>query len=399
MGNTNSGFDALYSYHDDPKKGYLERAVKSFKCALELQCPPEQPGFDPICRAIALFNLATSEFIRCQAHGTYSRLNGPIKLYEKALELREYGHPDRPATLLLLAQALLSRLGQEYDELLATQIGHLLAEISPDDSRDRRTADAILCTYRFYRAVNARNPTEVDELLRDWDRGAYVPPYGFFDRPRILHKLGVALWVRFERYTDLGDLDKSIELNQEALHLVPDGHDDRKCIVTCLGSSFLRRLEACGELTDIDMSADLVELGERVVTALDAMTTQLAGMPLEIEELREQIGLMSAADTALQCITREVSSMHIPEVQGLIDEWSKDDSAPMRCKRRLGVLLSFLGGDGEVKMRALLQQLAEVDWPFKEFTTKETMEGLENYMPYFVCVFATRLRCLIDGWA
>ena len=390
---TDSGFDALYSYHDDPKKEYLERAVEIFQRALE------HNELDSTFHATALFNLATIKFIKCLAFGTYSELSLPIELYEVALKSRDSGNPDRPATLLLLAQALLSRFGQEYDESVATRIGYLLSEILPDNSRDRQTADVILRTRRFYRVVNARSPTEVDELLRDWDCGAYVPPYGFFHRPRMLHKLGVALWVRFQCYMDLSDLDKSIELNQEALHLVPDGHDDRKCIVACLGSSFLRRLEARGELSDVDMSADLVELGERVITALDAMTTRLAGMPSEIEELREQIGLMSAADTALQCITREVSSIHIPEVQGLVDEWSRDDSAPMRCKRQLGVLLSFLGGDGEVKMRALLQQLAEVDWPFKDFKTKETMEGLQNYMPYFVCVFATRLRCLIDGWA
>ena len=150
---------------------------------------------------------------------------------------------------------------------LSTQIGRLLAEIPPDDSRDRRTMDTILRTHRFYRPVNARSPTEVDEFPRDRNHGAYVPPYGFFDRPRMLHKLGVASRVRFERYTDLGDLDKSIELNQEALHLVPDGHDDRKCIVACLGSSFLRRLEARGELSDVDMSADLVEPGESCYSA------------------------------------------------------------------------------------------------------------------------------------
>ena len=68
-------------------------------------------------------------------------------------------------TLLLLAQALLSRLRQKYDNSIVTQIRRLFAEISLDDSRDRRTADAILRTHRFYRPVNARNPTEVDELL------------------------------------------------------------------------------------------------------------------------------------------------------------------------------------------------------------------------------------------
>ena len=103
---TNSGFDALYSYHDHREEVCLGRAIQIFRYALELQYAPEQSGFGPICRAIALFISATSKFIGCQTHGTYSRLNKPIELYQEALESRDYDHPDRPATLPLLAQAL-----------------------------------------------------------------------------------------------------------------------------------------------------------------------------------------------------------------------------------------------------------------------------------------------------
>lgn len=388
MEKTNRGFDALYRYHNVPKKEHLKNALESFKCALD----SEQCAFDPACRATALFNLATSEFIKCQAHGTYCELNTPIELYEEALQSRHSGHPDRPATLLLLAQALLSRYGQQYDEANVARIMRLLAEIHPDDSRNRQTADAILRTCRFYRAMNSRNPAGIDELFRDLDRGAYIPPYGYFDRPRMLHKLGVAFWTRFQRYTNLGDLDKSIVLNEEALRLIPDGHHDWASTVECLGSSYLRRIEARGDLVDLDMSADLVQLGESVVTALDNISSiEGAG------ELREQIALMSAADIALQHIVHEAPSPCIPEAQSLIDEWNEEDGIPTRCRKQLGVLLSFLEGEGESKMRELL---ANMDWPFKEYKTKETMQILrDDYMPYFHGAFATKLRCLIDGWA
>ena len=185
----------------------------------------------------------------------------PIKLYEDALKLRDSGHPDRLATLLLLAQARLSRLGQAYDESTAAQIGNLLAEIPRDGSRVYRTANAILRMCRFYRDLNS-NPSQVRDLPGDMISSTYVLPYGYFDRPRILHKMAIALWERFQQDMNVDDLKRSVELNKEALHLISDRHEDRTGIVACLVKSFLRHAEDLGELTDVDMSADLVELGE-----------------------------------------------------------------------------------------------------------------------------------------
>ena len=376
MEKTDLGFEAFYSYWDDPKEEYLERALESFQHALR------QSGFDLTCRSTALFNLATSQFIRCRAYGTYSKLDEPIKLYEEALQSRGPGHPDRPATLLLLAQALLSRLGHEYDESIAAQIEGLLTAIPPDGSRDRRTADTIIRTCRLYRLANARDPTEVDNsLFGDLDPGIYSPPYGYFDRPNILHKLAVAAWVCFQLYANVGDLDRSIELSKEALCLIPDGHDDQGIIVACLGRSYLRLIEAREDLMDVDMSADFVELGKRVVTALGNISIELAGVSSKKEELCEQIKLMLAADDAIRFIAQEVSSPRIPVVQSLIDEWSKEDGISTRCKRELGVLLSFLEGEGEAKMHELL---ANLDWPYKEYKTKETTQILQNHTRLFL---------------
>ena len=389
MEKTNFGFDALYSYHDHRIDEHLERVLQFFRCALEC-C-----GLDSTRRAAGLFNLATSQLIKCQVHGAYSGLGEPIKLYEEALTLRGPGHPDRPAALLLLAQALLSRLGQEYDECIAAQIKPLLAEIHPDDSRNRRTADAIERTCRFYRGVNA-NPPQFNDLPRDLTCSTYVPPYGYCDRPHILHKIAVALLERFEYNMRLDDLDKSIALNKEVLHLIPDGHEDRASIDACLGRSFLRRIE-CGDPVDVDMSVDLVELGERVVGALDNMSYGLLS-----EELQNQIALISTAGTALRHIEREVPSPHTPEVQVVVDEWSNKNGIPTRCKKQLEVLLSFLGGEGEVKMR---EMLAKVDWPFKEYKIKETVETLRNYVLYFQDAFPAKLATalattmLINGTA
>ena len=383
MDETNSGFDALYSYHDDPKKEHLKHAVEFFQRALE------HNGLNSTCHATALFNLATVKFIKCLAFGTYSELSLPIELYEDALKLRESGHPDRPATLLLLAQALLSRLGQKHDQSIVTRVRRLLAEISPDDSRGRQTADAILRTCRFYRVTYSESLEEVDDLFTDLGRGAYVPQYGYFDRPHLLHRLGVAFWARFQLETYPGDLDNSIALNQEALSFIPDEHGDKTSIVACLGRSFLRRLEVHDELTDVDMSVSLLEAGEKVVAVLDNVSSvEGTGMSLKEKRLRGQITLMSAAYSVIQDVEQAAPTPRSPVIQSLIDEWGKEDGIPTRCKRQLGVLLSFLGGQGEIKMRALL---ANVDSPFKVYKTDETIQILQDYMPYFQYFFSTEL--------
>ena len=206
------------------------------------------------------------------------------------------------------------------------------------------------------------------------------PSKAYFDRPHVLHKMAIALWERFQQDTNLDDLKKSIELDKEALDLIPDGHEDQMGIVACLGKSCLRHVEASGELTDVDMSADLVELAERVFTALDNVTSRK-------EELREQMVLILLADAAVQYIEQEVPSPDIPMIRNLIDEWGKD-GIQTRCKRQLGVLHSFLRGEGETKMHALLR---EVDWPFKEYKIEETVEVLQNHMHYFEGSFEAKL--------
>ena len=147
-----------------------------------------------------------------------------------------------------------------------------------------------------------------------------------------------------------------------------------------MGKSCLRHVEAFGELTDVDMSANLVELGERVFTALDNVSSKK-------EELREQIVLILLADAAVQFIEQEVPPPDIPVIRSLIDEWGKA-SMQTGCKRQLGVLLSFLRGEGETKTYALL---AEVDWPFKEYKTAETVQVLQGRMRYFQSSFETKL--------
>ncbi|KAG9309119.1 hypothetical protein JVU11DRAFT_11014 [Chiua virens] len=387
---TTRGFNALYAHRDEPEGGYLEVAVECFRSAVD-ECDPHSPD-----RITALFNLASSEFIRCHANGTYSELSSPIKLYRE-LEvhpLLNFDHPDRPATLLLLAQALLFCYGQSYDESVVREIEPLLAEIHHDGSRKRQTADAILHTCRFYDAIQSGDLNKVDELFRDLERGAYVPPYGYFDYPHMLHELGAALWRRFQLQANLDDLDKSIGLNEEALRLTPDGHHDHPSIVDCLGNSYLRRIQARGDLTDVDMSVSLTHLGEMVIAKLDELTSG-EGIGVPLETLREQIEQISASDSAARSLRSLGPTGRIPQIRIPIEEWNKEDGTPKKCTRQLGVLLSFLRGEGEARMRKLLGNL---EWPFKDRMIEDTAHFLKDHIPYFDSIVEIKLRCLMGGW-
>ncbi|KAG9308492.1 hypothetical protein JVU11DRAFT_11836 [Chiua virens] len=275
---TTRGFENFYSYHREHEKGYLDAALDCFGSALR-EC-----GLDPGRLATTRFNIATTEFLRCQVHGTYAEIDKAIKLYKEVLQLWGEGHPDRPAAILLLAQALLSHHEQE---LSIREIEQLLEEIPPGDSRNRQTADTILATCGFYHAISAENLGDIDHLLANFERGVYTPPYGYFDQPHLLHKLGFAFWRRFRSSGNIGAFHKAIMLNAEALE-VSDGHDDQKNIAVCLGNSLLCALQSRGLDRDDNTSVELLELGKKVIAILNG-TSYAKGASASSEGLQEQM--------------------------------------------------------------------------------------------------------------
>ncbi|KAG9308817.1 hypothetical protein JVU11DRAFT_11444 [Chiua virens] len=253
--------------------------------------------------------------------------------------------------------------------------------------------------------------------------------------------------MRCQKNGIYSELDKAIDLYREALEL--RGHEDRDRIVSCLGNALLRAIHVRGHLTDIDMSLGLVELGNKVVskltdttaegtggpseqpreqtewTAADRLLEQLERMPAAeklpeqmallcnaehlweqselasaSEKLRKQIEPMSAADRALLAIAKQDPSLHtgIPEIQSLLDDWRREDGVPTECKKQLGALLSFLGGEGEIQMREELEKL-NLDWCYKDHKISGTVQALEEHAPYFYNELATELGCLMEGWS
>ncbi|KAF8417905.1 hypothetical protein L210DRAFT_2465358 [Boletus edulis BED1] len=114
------GQEALLRYHDEYQREDLESAVHHFKCARNYLSNSQH-------RAVVLVNLVKAKFLGYQIDPTSSDLNALSLLYDEALNLRRPGHPDRPATLLLLAQTLLSCYEKQWHtQSVADKINELM---------------------------------------------------------------------------------------------------------------------------------------------------------------------------------------------------------------------------------------------------------------------------------
>ncbi|KIJ65879.1 hypothetical protein HYDPIDRAFT_109946, partial [Hydnomerulius pinastri MD-312] len=253
---TDLGQEALLRYHNEYQREDLENAVQHFECAWR-NCPLTHP-----CRAVVLVNLAKAKFISYQIDPSSANLDEPILLYRQALDLRRPGRPDRPATLLQLAQTLLFRYDKQgCNESVADEINELMTEPQDfsEDSHERRAADLVLETLKRCRVVNSGRLAELDELVWKLQRSAMVPPDGYFDRPQRLINLSTTLWRRYEKHGELSDLEYSLEINKQALQLLPGRHPDRVSRLRTLGAALWRLFEIRGDLSDLEKSIAMAE--------------------------------------------------------------------------------------------------------------------------------------------
>lgn len=251
---TNLGQEALLRYYNEYQREDLESAIQHFECAWR-NCPLTQRY-----RAVVLVNLAKAKFISYQTDPTSTGLDESILLYRQALHLRRPGHPDRPATLLQLAQTLLFRYEmQGCDESVADEINELMLE-SQDFSKhshERRAADLVLETLKQCRVVNSGSLAELDELVWKLNNSAMVPPDNHFDRLQRLNNLSTALWRCYEEHGKLSDLDHLLEINRQALQLLPSCHPDRHPGLRTL-DGVLWRLSKGDELLFFDPRVHLI---------------------------------------------------------------------------------------------------------------------------------------------
>ena len=249
---TDDGHNALLRYHKNHRVAELKTSVEHFTLALDLL-----PS-DHECRAIALFNLATAIFINCQVDGTISDLDVAIASYREALALHTATLPDRPGTLLYLAQALLYRHGRLQCELsVADKIEGVVAEgnqIRHKGSYEHRAADLVVQMLKRYpsRYKQLGAIQDLDESINLGREVLDLHPQGHHDQPMSLHNLADGLSLRYKQLGAMQDLDESIILGREALDLCPQGHPDRSMPLNNLADFLSFRYKQRRAMLDLD---------------------------------------------------------------------------------------------------------------------------------------------------
>ncbi|KAF8548780.1 hypothetical protein OG21DRAFT_1515937 [Imleria badia] len=223
---TDQGHNALFRCRDDPRKENVAVAVEYFKRALS-RC-----SNDHQCYAAALCNLARAHFIKCQIDRGSVELSTAISYYREALKLRRVGHPDRPGTLLHLAEVLLYRYGELGFQEFPGEIVELMSEVQAscsEDSHERRAADFALQTYALYQAICSCSLADIDKSISGFRQAAREIPEDYFDKVERLSRLSLALWIRYEICGDLGSLNESIAIHEEGMLSTPCDLDSPTC--------------------------------------------------------------------------------------------------------------------------------------------------------------------------
>ncbi|KAF8556914.1 hypothetical protein OG21DRAFT_1520796 [Imleria badia] len=311
---TNQGHDALLRYRDDPRKEYVAASVGYFEHALSIR-PDDHP-----CRAAALCNLARAHFIQCQIDRSVE-LSTSISYYREALELRPVGHQDRPGTLLYLAQVLLYRYGKLGFEELPGEIMALASEVQAScsaHSHEHRAADLELQTYALYKAISSCNLVDIEKLMLALRQAVQDVPRDYFDRLQRLTNLALTLWIRYEFCGDLGNLDESIEIHQEAMQFARRGLDSPT-------HTQLLKERANPTLTDSSWK-------DALVTAASFVVPRLA----IYRALCERLEMLGRLADAVECFRQMVDELG--EETNLYGEWVLD------FRLRSSKQFEYLGG-------------------------------------------------------
>ena len=107
-----------------------------------------------------------------------------------------------------------------------------------------------------------------------------LTPDGHTDKPSCLNNLGNSLLTCFEQLGGLSDLNRSIQVFEDAVVLTPDGHTDNPSCLNKLGNSLLTRFEQLGGLSDLNRSIQVRE-DAVVLTLMVTLTSHLVSITLE----------------------------------------------------------------------------------------------------------------------
>ena len=207
-----------------------------------------------------------AHFINCRIDRDSMELSTAISYYREALKLRHVG-PDRPATLLRLAEVLLYRYGKLGLEEFPGEIMEFASEVQANcsvNSHERRAADLALQTYALYKATNSGGLPDIDRLIPALRQAVEDIPHDYFDKLQRLTNLSIALRIRYEFYGDRGDLDESIATHEEAMRLTACGLDSPTYTHTRFLKEWAKATLAGGSWKDALVTASSVSISVAV---------------------------------------------------------------------------------------------------------------------------------------
>ncbi len=107
----------------------------------------------------------------------------------------------------------------------------------------------------FLRRYWARgNLRDLDRALELWQQALDLTPQGSPDRPSSLNNLGLGLRGRYAHTGRLADLEEAIAAFQQAVDLTPQGFPDRPSRLSNLGTGLSDRYARTGRLADLEQA-------------------------------------------------------------------------------------------------------------------------------------------------
>ncbi|KAG9026920.1 hypothetical protein FRB95_008313 [Tulasnella sp. JGI-2019a] len=234
-------------------------------------------------------HLGVAFYTRFERTGDMADIEQSIRHHQEALTLRPIGHPNRVDSLNNLDIALRTRAERtgnmaddeqdtrHHQALTLRPIDHPNNALSSSTSPHSPSTVSLSWTdiilefddddpeprahFLFNRALNlwerfeeTGNRDDLDQSIECDQEALTLRPEGHPGRGASLSNLTISLRERFNQTGDRGDLDQSISHDQEILELQPEGHPDRAISLSKLANGLVARFNQTGDRNDLDQS-------------------------------------------------------------------------------------------------------------------------------------------------
>ncbi|KAJ7779449.1 TPR-like protein, partial [Mycena maculata] len=205
-----------------------------------------------------LHELGGSLFNRFETLGDLDDVDKAVSMFREAVQLMPDGHTDKGPAINNLGVALVRRLECQGDPGDLNSSFLLLqdaVQLNPENPSFQSTLGQFLAL-RFDRLSNLDDINksilaleEAVRLCRDSDP----------EKPIRMNDLGGSLCRRFERLANPADINRAILTFEDAVKLTPNGHPDRLKCLGSLGTSLFLRFDRLGDVADVNKSVLLFE--------------------------------------------------------------------------------------------------------------------------------------------